>query len=1068
MMDEKELIECFRILNAAEDDSTCAIDAFPFIETINKESFIISDCDEELIILIKFREKISLNSLAIWAYPNTEVTDQHDASPPKAVFVYKLKNLSVDFNDLPSMKADIAIKCSSKKLRKGQSINFKKNPKIAVKFKDVQFMAVYIKSNQKDTELTYLNGIKFKRTAQGAKHGKFLIDDKNDYHFDSSDVQQMNKLNDIVTELNQLEAEQDVLFMDQLYDKLAIGYQSLDRLHEMNEHVNNNKVDLKPYFEENEYDSDAVKADLQDIDASNIQLIVDNQLVIELLQTICQNEQGYLREQSNIYGNTSKCVLNKCQSINRLSQVLCFYRRYIDTISAAVPTYQQQVYDTQIGNIYEVIDDNYNNEELVNDFIHLLFEHSAQFEDIHDILMRDNKPCDVTNCIMLRRNRRDRGVYLGESNTLSNLYFNNDVIMQQLMDKIHSYFFHSFDIGYRLTRREKDAIQAAIPTVDERKLHDETFLQINNIIHKKNKENKICNNITDNNKFMLVNDQVDQKFDIYSFGHRYFYWKHYKNNQNVFDDAHCMANQQGHLRPEANPGFTLAYWYISRKYTDFKTELLNNNIWHIGSAQFIHLWTKALVHMRTDEAKSIQCRRQEEYAKCYEMKSDQKVQLQHLMAMMVYCNFDLLQRKFTETFRYKDKYETDVQLKKRHGNYYFLGRYLREMAECFGMKYGDVKSKELSLYHGVNKRFTFTSLDACINGPFSTTLNYNVALNFCQNMGLILELSMVKSEWRFNYHFANYYTGFSNYFESLSYLNCVDCSWLSDYPNEQEVFCIGGLGKFHFSTIIEPPTTNYQYYVRGLKQATWFMTYGDQQIDTKSCVTTYAERQMIFRLLSHELWRYFPNHQHAHEWKQCPNFIKELLHNHCQSIRVIHFPWKEILIDVGDGIRAHYDVTEHSAVQERLFKYDNEWIKLNLIMKLFPNTGYIVYDGPQDEVDFYQQNSIYNSLLQYIKIQSQTNLEQISFEFNPKYEEEMTKYIIKFKKDFEKYGWKICIHVIANHHEGTVDGLGLELGLNQLLGWDDSDMEANIASLSRSTHVMIVKAAVKRSAMMNK
>eukprot|EP01084_Bolivina_argentea_P270152 459307_1 len=60
-----------------------------------------------------------------------------------------------------SMKPDRNVCCSIKKLQKGQKINLQKSAKNAIKFKKIQYVAIYISSNQHDTEQTLVNFISF-------------------------------------------------------------------------------------------------------------------------------------------------------------------------------------------------------------------------------------------------------------------------------------------------------------------------------------------------------------------------------------------------------------------------------------------------------------------------------------------------------------------------------------------------------------------------------------------------------------------------------------------------------------------------------------------------------------------------------------------------------------------------------------------------------------------------------------------------------------------------------------------------------------------------------------------
>eukprot|EP01084_Bolivina_argentea_P281294 481254_1 len=110
----------------------------------------------------------------------------------------------------------------------------------------------------------------------------------------------------------------------------------------------------------------------------------------------------------------------------------------------------------------------------------------------------------------------------------------------------------------------------------------------------------------------------------------------------------------------------------------------------------------------------------------------QPIHISHLIAIMVYCNYDTLQQKFSETFRRLNAQETNEELKKKHSNYHYLARYLRECVECFGMQYKkETEENYMNVYHGVCKQFMFSSVYAFIKGPLSTTTDYAVAVNFC-------------------------------------------------------------------------------------------------------------------------------------------------------------------------------------------------------------------------------------------------------------------------------------------------------------------------------------------------
>eukprot|EP01084_Bolivina_argentea_P264144 447334_1 len=158
-MDLYKTIKSLQVLNIDESESTISATELSVYESIkDSKSFIVSDVDEELIILIQFFQPIDLKSIKLYAH-DIEIDD---ASPPKQIHIYKINNLNYDFDDIKSLKSVKSIKCSSKKLSKGQSINVNKNIKNPLTFKKVSYLAIYIESNQNDTEKTYLNGMVLK------------------------------------------------------------------------------------------------------------------------------------------------------------------------------------------------------------------------------------------------------------------------------------------------------------------------------------------------------------------------------------------------------------------------------------------------------------------------------------------------------------------------------------------------------------------------------------------------------------------------------------------------------------------------------------------------------------------------------------------------------------------------------------------------------------------------------------------------------------------------------------------------------------------------------------------
>eukprot|EP01084_Bolivina_argentea_P017346 32407_1 len=93
--------------------------------------------------------------------------------------------------------------------------------------------------------------------------------------------------------------------------------------------------------------------------------------------------------------------------------------------------------------------DTLNRTQLLNGFLHLnQHNDDKRFELIYNSL----KKCDLDKCVGFRRHYRDR------NKSCDNLYDGLDMyqtIKLQILDKMHCYYCHSYDTGYRFRENEK-------------------------------------------------------------------------------------------------------------------------------------------------------------------------------------------------------------------------------------------------------------------------------------------------------------------------------------------------------------------------------------------------------------------------------------------------------------------------------------------------------------------------------------------------------------------------------------------------------------------------------------
>lgn len=190
---------------------------------------------------------------------------------------------------------------------------------------------------------------------------------------------------------------------------------------------------------------------------------------------------------------------------------------------------------------------------------------------------------------------------------------------------------------------------------------------------------------------------VPPQHGSYSFGQQYFYWNYYRNNE----------------------------WYILQKYNNLKEELICNDYFGIEIPSFNEQYQIATFKQKNDERLQ-QLAANSEFKDIYYIHPNILISMDHLLAIIVYCHLDDLQKNFSATYRRFPK-ETDHALKLRHSNYYHFGKLLRETVEVFGKVLVD---ENMTLYHGIDHPLYFHKMNAKFYGPTSTSKSSAVAKGF--------------------------------------------------------------------------------------------------------------------------------------------------------------------------------------------------------------------------------------------------------------------------------------------------------------------------------------------------
>eukprot|EP01083_Nonionella_stella_P237775 833806_1 len=706
----------------------------------------------------------------------------------------------------------------------------------------------------------------------------------------------------------------------------------------------------------------------------------------------------------------SNCQLDECIDFQNIVAVMWNYQIYNDhsdvDLSVSEQSNNQQTKPCITKDVFHKSADQYEVVVLLNNFNHLLDHHSHQFEDIYNqlkLIIFDNNDCELSNCLLMLRHQRDRHeVILNDMETEQ-----EDIVMQQLLDRIHCHYMHSFDIGFKLTQSEKQEIsdKAEVPATIRAKHTQLTHLDGFDRL---------------NSKFNRFHDPQQNTKDMkryspYSFGYRFYYWSYYK---------HCLESDNREYATTDNKSVdTLAAdWYIEPKHDSLKSELINNPIATIHQNRWDTLVKKAKWHIQTDKVKTMVFEIETpSIQNKYDMQWRERISINHLISMMAYCNFTALSFAFSNTYRKINANESDDALRGRHRNYGWMGRYLRECTDCFGTT-GFSHCYSLKVYHGVTKQFTFESMIAYIKGPFSTTSSSSVASTFCGGAGMVLELELTFMYWTQDTCYSTISDLHTNVFQFC------DMRWISDYVHEQEIFFIGGLHPFIFNTIGDPTIgTSYRMYMNALKQilydiileyrsfnqqiAAWCVTHhchsGKVEQSMISPPSSMKERTLNFALLSHQIWKSCPQHPKAKQFKNCDAYFDQIMDLQFQSVKTIVFEY-----------------ARNSVVNSSL-QYENGWINLDLFHKIFPNVQYIKFTAFNQKKAFITDAFLWNSILSFVQLdylnRSKSNkistLNKLEIVLNQELFEDVQTYIesMDYGNEFLSNLW--FVHVGNNRYQ---------------------------------------------------
>eukprot|EP01083_Nonionella_stella_P098980 278404_1 len=496
---------------------------------------------------------------------------------------------------------------------------------------------------------------------------------------------------------------------------------------------------------------------------------------------------------SSIGASVNECSsVDECKSLERIKDVLIFYQN--------ISNKQHKNSKLDDDAIVQHLD---RYKDIINDYHHILLHHLATGNKVKDnanfhvidAIIHESITCNISQCQNYKRNHRNRGQKKNDDADAPSLNLEHSgddtaVFYKELLDSIHCYFVHSVDIGFRMQiddqnskyddkRYDSDVTSSATDLYK-----DEQIAKVREVLAMKKKKLKHVGgaNRVQFNKFSTdisnesmqkqqmkvptdeeANDDEDKKEDddkevsVYSFGYQLFYWDFFKKME----------------------------LFIPKKYDNFEQEILQL----LPKSQYARTVTKAKQMLKTNQLRKLQSHEWKNWG----IDQGLPIDVEHLMAICFYTDYDELSFKLSESLRKIRSDRSNDDIKKRNMEYREWSRILRETVECFGHTIGEAKISVF--YHGVSMIY-FDSFIAKFCCPTSTTTQLEVATIFADTNGIILELEKASIGG------------------SLRYFNC---SLLSVYGSEDERLFIGGKQPLQFRSIrMIRDNHNYRYFIKAL------------------------------------------------------------------------------------------------------------------------------------------------------------------------------------------------------------------------------------------------------------
>eukprot|EP01084_Bolivina_argentea_P312470 540972_1 len=402
----------------------------------NYKSYVISDCDEELMILIEFKYFVAVKSIQLYTFRESinyirhNTDDNYDASMPQKIHIYKIDNVDEEMADITKLPSDLSVEYD---LSSTHTESMELITKKCIACSSIKCLAIYIESNQNDTEKTYINGIKIiaaksqmiftsntlneqrvedMRLKYSQNKQEFVKPSKINLLQDNMcinlrDVCQLSKCKHLkslvailkryshfIAQMEQSKTNDD-LYENKFDDSEDIYYHDIEQ--------NFNEKSEHSITEHNNTKKSEKKSNEQLMKEAEVLMKSHHEKMISMEQNIAKNKERMVNEQMRqkvlIYATKHKGSANdimtqyvseimkiKQQQQQQMQQIRMKKVKEFESSKIKITNIDYQNEETTFGLIDNLYISGYHHANLLNDFHHLMATHSQEFEHMYNIL----------------------------------------------------------------------------------------------------------------------------------------------------------------------------------------------------------------------------------------------------------------------------------------------------------------------------------------------------------------------------------------------------------------------------------------------------------------------------------------------------------------------------------------------------------------------------------------------------------------------------------------------------------------------------------------------------------